>query len=184
MANAQAATSKPIFFHHGRRHRPYAGGHLHRGWALGETPNTDRIGLRGRDVHSVLRHAELHVGAQCVYYPYVSVAYPNDSTAVSWQPNLLAPGNPDLAVFLTIWATRRASLARTIWATTPTHCRRHMVFRSTGDTCITSMPCSKSAFPTSTTAQRNRQSHRPVRTHLFQVFPRCRERWIQKRPFV
>ena len=100
------------------------------------------------------------------------------------SPTFLLPGTPDLALFLTIWATRRASLARTIWATTPTRCRQHMVFRSTGDTCITSMPSGKSAFPTSTTAQPNRQSHRPVRTHLLQAFPRCRERWIQKRPFV
>ena len=46
----------------------------HRGLMVGETPNIDRIG-RGRDLHGLRRHAELHLRPQCLLHRHVSVAH-------------------------------------------------------------------------------------------------------------
>jgi hypothetical protein len=43
-------------------------GVYHRGIGIGETPNIDRPRARGRDVHNILRDAELHLRAQRVYH--------------------------------------------------------------------------------------------------------------------
>ena len=47
----------------------------HRGLMVGETPNIDRIGERGRDLHALLRRAELHRRAQRLLHRHASAAH-------------------------------------------------------------------------------------------------------------
>ena len=48
----------------------------HRGLMVGETPNIDRIAQRGRDLHALLRRAELHRRAQRVLHRHAPAARP------------------------------------------------------------------------------------------------------------
>ena len=66
----------------------------HRGLMVGETPNIDRIGQRGRDVHGLRRHAELHVRAQRLLHRHVSAAHRHDPAAAAGQPVLPATRHP------------------------------------------------------------------------------------------
>ena len=62
----------------------------HRGLMVGETPNIDRIGQRGRDLHGLRRHAELHLRAQRLLHRHVSAAHRHDPAAAARQPVLSA----------------------------------------------------------------------------------------------
>ncbi len=102
----------------------------HRGLMVGETPNIDRIGERGRALHGLLCRAELHLRAQRLLHGHASAAHGHDPAAASRQPVLPAPGTPALASFCTISATTPASSARIIWAIIPLRCRRRTASRS------------------------------------------------------
>ena len=118
--------------------------YYHRGLMVGETPNIDRIGRRGHDVHRLRRHAELHVRAQRLLHRHVSAAHRHDPAAAAGQPVLAAARHPGARpVPATISATPPASSARTTWATTPRRCRRRTASRSTGATSTTWTRCSR-----------------------------------------
>ena len=80
--------------HHGRRHRLDAAEHL--------PPRPDGRGdpehrphrERGRDLHGLCRHAELHLRAQCLLHRHVSAAHGHDPAAVARQPVLSAARHP------------------------------------------------------------------------------------------
>ena len=74
--------------------------HLHRGLMVGETPNIDRIGQRGRDVHGLFRHAELHLRAQCLLHRHVPAPHRHDPAATAGQSFLSAARTPAIAKFL------------------------------------------------------------------------------------
>ena len=62
----------------------------HRGLMVGETPNIDRIGQRRRDVHDLLRRAELHGRPQRLLHRHASAAHRHDPAAIARQPVLSA----------------------------------------------------------------------------------------------
>ena len=62
----------------------------HRGLMVGETPNIDRIGQRRRDLHGLLRRAELHRRAQRLLHRHASAAHRHDPAAAARQPVLSA----------------------------------------------------------------------------------------------
>ena len=62
----------------------------HRGLMVGETPNIDRIGQRRRDVHRLLRRAELHRRAHRLLHRHESAARRHDPAGNSRQPVLPA----------------------------------------------------------------------------------------------
>ena len=62
----------------------------HRGLMVGETPNIDRIGNEGAIFMDYVRHAELHLRAQCLLHRHVSGAHRHDPAATAGQPVLPA----------------------------------------------------------------------------------------------
>ena len=59
------------------------------------------------------------------------------------SPSYLRPGTPALAKFLIDLGYTTGEFGKNHWATTPRHCRRRMVSRNTGVTCITWTRCSR-----------------------------------------
>ena len=60
----------------------------HRGLMVGETPNIDKIGQQGRDVHRLLRRAELHRRSQRLLHRHAPAAHRHDPAAAAGQPEL------------------------------------------------------------------------------------------------
>ena len=115
----------------------------HRGLMVGETPNIDRIGEGRRDLHGLLRRAELHFRSQCLHHRHAPAAHGHDPAAVARQPVVPAARHAVRSPSsCTISATTPASSARTIWATIPMPCRRPTASRSSGATSIIWTPCS------------------------------------------
>ena len=116
----------------------------HRGLALGETPNIDRIGHEGAQVHDLLCRAELHGRANCLHHRHAAGAHRHGSAGNSWKPVLSADWHAQHSPssYSTL-AIPQASSARTIWATIPRRCRRRTASRNTGAICTTSTPCSR-----------------------------------------
>ncbi len=94
---------------------------------------------RGRQVHDLLRRAELHGWAQRLLHWHDSAAHRHDPAAAAGQPDVSEAGHAGARrSSCTISATRPASSARTTWATTPMPCRPPTASRNSGATCITS----------------------------------------------
>ena len=74
--------------HHGRRHRLDAAEHLSSRFDGGRNSQHRSHRQRRRNLHGLLRHAELHLRTQCLYHRNVSAAHGNDSAAASRQPVL------------------------------------------------------------------------------------------------
>ena len=90
----------------------------HRGLIVGETPNIDRHRQRRRDLHDLLRRAELHRRAQRLLHRHASAAHRHDPAAVAGQSILPAARHPGhRPVPVRSWLHAPASSARTIWAT-------------------------------------------------------------------
>ena len=66
----------------------------HRGLMVGETPNIDRLGAGRRDVHRLLRRAELHRRAQRLLHRHAPAAHRHDPAAAARQPVLPAARHP------------------------------------------------------------------------------------------
>ena len=114
----------------------------HRGLMVGETPNIDRIGQRRRDLHALLRRAELHGRAQCLLHRHASAAHRHDPAAAARAARpTCGPARRRSPGSCAISATTPASSARTTWATTPTRCRRRTASTSSGAISITSTRC-------------------------------------------
>ena len=93
----------------------------HRGLMVGETPNIDRIGQRGRDLHDLLRRAELHGRAQRLLHRHESAAHGHDPAAAPGQPvATCGRARRRSRGSCATSATTPASSARTTWAITPT----------------------------------------------------------------
>ena len=103
---------------------------------------------RGRDLHGLLRHAELHLRAQRLLHRHGSGARRPDRAAASRavRPGC-DPARRRSPRCCSTWATRPASSARTTWAITPRRCRRRTASRNTGATCTTWMRCKQVSFP-------------------------------------
>ncbi len=69
-------------------------GAYHRGLALGETPNIDRIGQEGAVFTDYYAIQELHLRAQRVLHRHVPAAHRHDPAAAPRQPELFAAGHP------------------------------------------------------------------------------------------
>ena len=128
--------------HHGRRHRLDAAEHL--------SPRPDGRGnaqhrshrQRRRDVHALLRRAELHGRAHGLHHRHAAGSRRHDLAGNPRQPILSAARDAArLPSSCSISATTPASSARTTWATTPSRCRPRMASRNSGATSITSMRC-------------------------------------------
>ena len=97
---------------------------------------------RRRDLHALLRRAELHRRAQRLLHRHASAAHGHDPAAASGQPDATCgPARRRSPGSCATSATTPASSARTTWAITPTRCRRRTASRSSGATCITSTRC-------------------------------------------
>ena len=81
--------------HHGRRHRPDAAEHLSPRLDGRRNPEHRQHRPRGRHVHGLLGHAELHLGAHRVHHRHVPAARRPDPTATSGKPGLAAAGYAD-----------------------------------------------------------------------------------------
>ena len=130
--------------HHGRRHRLDAAEHLP------PRPDGRRNAQhrphrpRGRDVHGLRRHAELHLRAQRLLHRHVSAAHRHDPAAAARAARpTCGPAPRRSPSSCSISATPPASSARTTWATTPRRCRRRTASRSTGATSTTWTRCSR-----------------------------------------
>ena len=73
----------------------------HRGLMVGETPNIDRIGKEGAMFVDYGRHAELHLGTQCLLHRHVSLAHRHDPAAT---PRLSSPMMKRMLGFELCWA--------------------------------------------------------------------------------
>ena len=62
----------------------------HQGLMVGETPNIDRIGARGCEVHDLLRRAKLHGRAHRLLHRHDAAARRHDPAAIARQPVLPA----------------------------------------------------------------------------------------------
>ena len=114
----------------------------HRGLMVGETPNIDRIGREGGDLHGLLRHAELHVRAQCLLHGHVSAAHGHDPAAVAGQPVVSAPGHAgDRQVPAGPRLHHRRVRQEPPGRPHRLRCRRRTASRSTGDISTTWMRC-------------------------------------------
>ena len=116
----------------------------HRGLMVGETPNIDRIGREGANLHGLCRHAELHLRAQCLLHRHVPAAHGHDPAATAGQPLLLAAGHPGTRQI----PARSRLQHRRVRQEPPgrphrSRCRRRMASRNTGATSITSTRCSR-----------------------------------------
>ena len=130
--------------HHGRRHRLDAAEHLP------SRPDGRRDAQhrphrqRGRDVHGLRRHAELHLRAQRLLHRHVSAAHRHDPAAAARAARpICGPARRRSPSSCSISATPPASSARTTWATTPRRCRRRTASRNTGAISTTSTRCSR-----------------------------------------
>ena len=65
----------------------------HRGLMVGETPEHRPHRERGRDLHGLCRHAELHLRAQRILHRHVSAAHGHDPAAAAGQSVLAAAGH-------------------------------------------------------------------------------------------
>ena len=80
--------------HHGRRHRLDAAEHLPRGPGGRRNAQHRPHRPRGREVHDLLRRAELHGGAQRLLHRHASAAHRHDPAATARQPVLSAARHP------------------------------------------------------------------------------------------
>ena len=138
--SSQPEAQHPL--HHGRRHRLDAAEHL------SPRPDGRRNAQhrshrqRRRDLHGLLRRAELHGRPQRLLHRHASAAHRHDPSATSRAARpICGPAPRRSPSSCSISATTPASSARTIWATTPTRCRPRTASRNTGAICITSMRC-------------------------------------------
>ena len=89
-----AATEAQHPVHHGRRHRLDAAEHLPpRPDGRGNAQHRPHRAGR-RDLHGLRRHAELHLGTQCLLHRHVSAAHRHDPAATARQPVLSAARHP------------------------------------------------------------------------------------------
>ena len=93
-----AKTQHPL--HHGRRHRLDAAEHLPP-WPDGRrNPQHRSHRKRGRDLHGLRRHAELHLRPERFLHRNVSAAHRHDPAATARQPFLPATRHSAVAKFL------------------------------------------------------------------------------------
>ena len=97
---------------------------------------------RRRQVHGLLRRAELHGRAQRLLHRHEPAAHGHDPAAAAGQPDLpAARARRRSRGSCATSATTPASSARTTWATTPTRCRPPTASTSSGAICTTWMRC-------------------------------------------
>ena len=105
------------------------------------TPNIDRIGKEGANLHRLVRRAELHCRSRRIHYRPVADPDRPDQGRLAGRRHWPARRRPELSPNSSSRsATRRASSARTISATRMSSFRRTMASMSSSATSITSMP--------------------------------------------
>ena len=114
----------------------------HRGLMVGETPNIDRIGQRGRHLHGLRTRMQSCTAGRNAFFTGM---YPLRTGMI---PPQLPGARPTCGrarrrsrSSCTTSATPPASSARTTWAITPRRCRPRMASRSSGATCTTWTRC-------------------------------------------
>src|SRR5262245_8240826 len=113
-------------------------GAYHQGWAVGETPNIDRIANEGGKFTDYYAEQSCTAGRNAFFTGMTPLRTGVIPPQLPGSPSYLQPGTPAIAKFLLDLGYNTGELARTIWATTPPRCRQRMAFRSTGATSITS----------------------------------------------
>jgi hypothetical protein len=156
-------------------------GIYHRGLALGETPNIDRIGQEGAVFTDYYAMQSCTSGRNAFFtgmYPLRTGMIPPQ---LPGSPSYLRPGTPTVAKFLYISATRPGNLARTISGTTPTRADRA---RLPGVLGLPLSPRRDGAgeLPRHQQQPRRRREWRHrARTRRSPAFPRSRVRWTRRR---
>jgi len=142
-----AGTETQYPLHHGRRIGWMQPGIYHRGLMVGETPNIDRIGNEGRDLHALYAEQSCTAGRNAFFTGMNPLRTGMIPPQLPGSPSYLRPGTPTLAKFLLDLGYNTASSARTISATTPTRWPTAHGFQEFWVTCITSMPMQGVSFP-------------------------------------
>jgi hypothetical protein len=115
----------------------------HRGLMVGETPNIDRIGKEGAIFMDYLAMQSCTSGRNAFFtgmYPLRTGMIPPQ---LPGSPSYLRPGTPALAKFLRDQGYTTGEFGKNHLGDHTAPCPRPTVSRSTGATCITSMPCSR-----------------------------------------
>ena len=113
----------------------------HRGIAVGETPNIDRIGQEG----AIFMHYYAEQSCTAGRNAFFTGMHPLRTGMIPPQlpgsPSYLRPGTPALAWFLRDQGYNTGEFGKNTWATIPTPCRRRTASTSSGAICITWMRC-------------------------------------------
>ena len=137
----------------------------HRGLAVGETPNIDRIGNEGATFMTYYAEQSCTAGRTAFITGMQPVRVGMVLPEIPGSPSYLRTGTPVLARFLHDLGYNTGEFGKNHLGDHTDRCRPRMASRSSGAISITSTPCRGLASPTSTRRRPSRRHRAAVQEH-------------------
>ena len=118
-------------------------GVYHQGWALGETPNIDRLAKEGGKFTDYYAMQSCTSGRNVFFTGMYPLRTGMILPQLPGSPSYLRPGTPAIAKFLLDLGYTTGEFGKNHLGDHTDRCRRRMASRSTGATCTTWTPCSR-----------------------------------------